>query len=174
MRAALILLAVTATAYAQDPPDPYPKPLAPQPDPVPQPRPEPPALQLSTDDTAILARGEIDPDVHYGGIAANAIIGFGLGQAIQGRWLKDGWKFTAGMTAGMVLFFTGADRDSTAIVLVGGIGVVGFYTWGLVDSIIGPQRHNRRWKELRRQLGLPITAVVPYVSSTTAGVVMRF
>src|SRR5207244_1733592 len=88
VRAALIVLATTASASAQDPvPDPYPKPLAPQPQPV-EPQPQAPVLQLSAVDAAILERGEIDSSVHYGGVLANVVIGFGLGQAIQGRWLE--------------------------------------------------------------------------------------
>ena len=174
MRAALILLATTTTASAQDPaPDPYPKPLAPQPEPVEPPQqPQGPVLQLSAVDAAILERGEIDPSVHYGGILANVVIGFGLGQAIQGRWLAGGWKFTAGMGAGFAVFFASAD-NSKPLAIVGGIAAAGFWIWGIADAVAAPMKHNRRWRELRQQLGLPLAAI-PYVSRSGAGLLIRF
>src|SRR6478735_7677733 len=103
----LLVLCVTAgTALAQSPgadpgqppPAPYPAPPAPYPaPPAPQPMPYPNGgyapppqgyvpVQLSRDDAELLQKGEITDTQHAGGVVANVLFGFGVGQAIQGRY----------------------------------------------------------------------------------------
>lgn len=53
-----------------------------------------------------------------GGSIAGTLIGFGVGQAIQGRYMDTGWIVTAGMGGGLTLFLLGP--------LVAG----GEYWWG--------------------------------------------
>jgi hypothetical protein len=192
-----VLLALAGAANAQpdptpidptpiDPVKPYPDPPSPYPEPLPQPEPDPqpitppppvavppPVLPLTKDEIAILQRGEIDQDTHYQGIAAS-VIGFGLGQAIQGRWWETGWKITAGMLGSMVMFVAFADSNGL-LQVTGALALTGFYIYGFVDAGIGPSKHNRRLRELRTRMTMQ---AMPYVNRSrdggTAGLVLRF
>lgn len=162
------------------PPNPYPDPLPPQ-EPVvePQPPPQPQGFLLTPDEVALLQRGEIDGDKRLYGIVANAVVGYGLGQALQGRWKDTGWKFTLGQGAGTVLFFAAAGRDSVGFELTAAACLITFYIWGIVDAAIGPERHNDRIRDIKLRNGIPITArLSPYVQrsheSGTAGLSLRF
>lgn len=157
------------------PPQPYP----PQPYPQ-QPQPYPPQQQpyapppyayqpgppLTAEDQEILARGEISDGEYLGGAALSFFIGFGAGQAVQGRWHDTGWIFSLGETASLVAIIGGAiqaadcfdmvncHRGETPLVL-GLIGYVGFRLWGIGDALIGPSSHNSRVRELRMRMGYP-------------------
>src|SRR5215813_5168447 len=72
----VLAVLVSATARAQVPP-PY-------------------AYQPSAQERELLEHGEITDGQKTGGGAAALFVGFGVGQAIQGRWLERGWIFTAG------------------------------------------------------------------------------
>lgn len=168
-------------------------------------RPAPMPVQLSFEDRALLARGEISDGEMIGGIAANFLFGFGIGQAVQGRWSEKGWIFTLGEGASIGLMIYGlvraieetdvatgdprplrvatANADAGAtMALVGLVGYLGFHVWSLVDAATGPADHNRRVRELRMRLGMPLpmyTKVTPYVAPTTngggvAGLTLRF
>ena len=58
--------------------------------------PPPLSLQLTDDDVKLLNRGEISDDRWLGGGVASVLVGFGVGQAIEGRWGETGWIFTLG------------------------------------------------------------------------------
>lgn len=180
MRALIALLAMARLAHAQPDPapivDPYPQPLPPQPVVV-EPQPEPQQIVLTSEEAALLQRGEIGPDLLTYGIVANALVGFGLGQAIQGRWKQAGWKFTLGQSGGMVLFFTTAGSDGNiGVQLLAAGTLLTFYVWGIIDAATGPQRHNIRVRDVKLRHGIPLA--MPYVAKhehgSTAGVVFRF
>jgi hypothetical protein len=187
-------------------PSPYPPPPPAQPQPYPQPQPptgyapqpyQPMPIQLSADDHKLLMRGEISDGQHIGGVAGNLFFGFGLGQAIQGRWGDTGWIFTLGEIAAITAVVVGATRnldcafdepscdedEGVGLIVAGMVGLVVFRVWSVVDAFAGPQRHNTRVRELRMRLGMPMpmyTRLQPYVAPTRdggggiAGVTFRF
>ncbi len=177
-------------------PQPYPpQPYPPQPYPYPgQPQPYPyPPVQLTAEEHALLSEGEISLGAHAGGVAANWLLGFGIGQAIQGRWSDTGWMFTLGEAAGITLMVTGAlrlcidcaegENEDAGVLLVGGlISYAVFHIWSIVDAATGPASHNRKVRALKQRIGVPMHAsqrVLPYASSTrdgggTVGLTLRF
>lgn len=208
---ALVLISSTTMAGAQPAPDPAPDP-APAPDPSPYPPPpyptplpppvqpvqpvpppyayQPVAIQLTVEEHELLQRGEISDGAHIGGGVANIFLGFGIGQAIQGRWSEKGWLFTVGGAASITAMIVGAvssfssDSAEVPVLFIGGyVGFLVFHIWGAIDAFAGPPKHNRRVRELRMRLGLPqpyYGRVMPYVQPSrdhgggTAGLVFRF
>lgn len=152
-------------------PQPYPsqpQPYAPQPYPsqpyAPQPytyQPQP--VQLSAEDAEILQRGPISDGAHIGGGLISLFFGFGVGQAVQGRYGDTGWIFTVGEGASIVLMVYGITRlfddcfeevdcnnDASATPFVVGIlGLTGFRIWEVVDAFAGPASYNRRYKDIQ-------------------------
>lgn len=220
---AVALLCLTSTAVAQPGPDnqgpyaPAPQqqgPYAPppqQPYPPPQPGYGPPqqgnyyaptpgqyAVQITEEERDILMRGEIDGgNIVLGGLGA-IFFGFGVGQAVQGRWSDTGWIFTFGEigTLGMVIGgvidsvnacdeYEGSCSDSRGVTVMA-VGLIGFAAlriWESVDAFTGPASHNRRVRELRMRVGYGqypgYYGMVPYVTPTgdgggTAGLSLRF
>lgn len=187
---------------------PYPTPAAPYPAPVPYPYPPgviPPhayVAQLSEEDQALLARGEISEGRYIGGALASMFFGFGVGQAVHGRYHDTGWIFTLGETGTLAAMVVGAlqaigdcytfeadqgcndDDDGEALMVGGLLGFLAFRTWELVDVFAAPPRHNARVRELRMRLGLPppmYTRVQPHVAPSmsrdggaAAGLTLRF
>ncbi|HET7503607.1 MAG TPA: hypothetical protein VFK02_21440 [Kofleriaceae bacterium] len=189
-------------------PQPYPPPGPPQPYPPPgpgQPYPPPPGgvvapyqyapVRLTPEEQELLTDGEISDGRHLAGVLGSFMVGWGIGQAIQGRYGDTGWIFTVGEAGSVVALITGFVReigsegdDSTGgALLVGGlVGILVFRTWEVIDSIVGPPRHNTKVRELRMRLGLPqptyVQRIRPYVAPTlshdaggaTAGLTLRF
>lgn len=212
----LLVVAVSGSAAAQpgatDDPAPYPPPPpAPQPYPQPPPQPyQPPPpqgyvpppqtyvpVQLTPAEHETLQRGEISDGAHIGGAAASLFFGFGVGQAVQGRYGETGWIFTIGELASMTALIVGItqsledcfsvdrgcdDGRGDGLIIGGLVGLVAFRVWEVVDAFSGPSKHNQKVRELRMRLGMPMpmyTRVVPYVNRSgdgggTAGVVFRF
>lgn len=219
-----VVIAFHSAAYAQPGPDAPPtaqpgqlypaqpgQPYPPQPG---QPYPPPPAIvvpppyeyqpiQLTTDDQDLLNRGEIADGRHVGGILISLFFGFGIGQAVQGRYGDTGWIFTVGETASIVALFVGVlktlddcfdnlnehgcNNNSTgdALLIGGFVGLAGFRIWEIVDAIAGPPRHNARVRQLRLRLGMPPVGFAhrlrPYIApplsrdgGATAGLGLRF
>jgi len=174
------------------PPAPYPDPLPPQPQPQPvQPPPyyQPVAVQLTAGEHALLQKGEISDGAHIAGGAVALGLGFGLGQAVQGRWAEKGWLFTVGSAASVAAIVVGvsslnSDSDEVpALFIAGYLSFLVFHVWGTVDAFIEPPKHNRRVRELKMRLGMPGpyfgNRMIPYVNKTrdgggTAGLVLRF
>jgi hypothetical protein len=173
---------------------PYPPPYPGQPYPGQAPYPYPP-IQLTPEEHQLLAEGEISPGQHAGGVVANWLFGFGIGQAIQGRWSDTGWIFTLGEAAGITLIIAGAARtcflcesheaeDGAALMIGGVISYLAFRVWSIVDAAAGPASHNRKVRALKQRVGLPMHAsqrVLPYVAPArggdgggTAGLTLRF
>lgn len=183
-------------------PAPYPPPMQPQPYPYPYaPYPYGAPVQLTAEEQELLSQGEISDGQHIGGGLVSLMFGFGVGQAVQGRYGDTGWIFTLGeaasMTAilvGMVQAFDCVDEfedascdssDSAGFLFVGGlIGLGVFRIWEIVDAFSGPTRHNAKVRALRMRLGIPqpmYTKVMPYVAPSlsrdgggTAGLTLRF
>ncbi len=211
----VILVVLAGTALAQPgqtaPIEPYPPPpVSPYPPPPPQPYPQPvqtvPApyqyqpqpIQLTSDEQALLEQGEISDSAHLGGGVASFLVGFGVGQIVQGRWSETGWIFTLGETASIVAVFVGAakafdncfDRDTSChnndgetYLIAGVAGLLVFRAWEIVDAFTGPSKHNRRVRELKMRLGIPqpmySKQLTPYLNKTrdgggTAGLTFRF
>ena len=212
----LVVIAGGAAAQpGQSEPAPYPPPAAPQPyPPYPQPAPYPPPqpaygqgfvpgqqpVQLTPDEADLLQQGEISDGAHVGGAVASLFLGFGVGQAVQGRYGETGWIFTLGEAASMVALVAGFVKtfDNCFVVdgqtcnnnsggnelLIGGfIGLAVFRVWEVVDAFGGPPKHNRKVRELKMRLGIPqpmyTKHVVPYVNKTrdgggTAGIAFHF
>jgi hypothetical protein len=183
-------------------PAPYPPPMQPQPYPYPYaPYQYGTPLPLTADEQELLSRGEISDGQHIGGGLVSLFFGFGVGQAVQGRYSDTGWIFTLGEAASMTAIFVGMvqafdcvddfegsscnNDDSAGFLLVGGlIGIGVFRIWEIVDAFSGPTRHNAKVRALRMRLGIPqpmYTKVMPYVAPSlsrdgggTAGLTLRF
>jgi hypothetical protein len=72
----------------------------------------PPQLQppqLTSEEWNLLDEGEIGQGRHFAGFLLSLSPGFGLGQAVQGRWSERGWIFTFGEAAGIALAVYGAN-----------------------------------------------------------------
>lgn len=168
---AAMFLANTSSAWAQ-PGQTHPAPPPQSATPVhPDYAPQPPNLHLLTwEERRLLARGEISPEATFSGGMLGTFLGFGLGHAAQGRYGELGWIFTAGEIASMTAMFTGLVRclngeyesnddvvirnngcqGNEATLLIGGaIGFMVFRTWEMIDSWVGPTRHNARVRAAR-------------------------
>lgn len=201
---AVALLCLASTAIAQPGPDsqaPSAPPAGygpPPPGNYYAPTPQQYAVQITEEERDLLARGEIDGShVALGGLGA-IFFGFGVGQAIQGRWSDTGWIFTFGeigtlaMVIGGVIDsvsscndYEGSCNDSRGVTVMaaGLIGFTALRIWESVDAFTGPAGHNRRVRDLRMRLGYgPYPAyygMTPYITPTgdgggTAGLSLRF
>lgn len=129
---------------------------------------------LSEDDQEALAKGEIPiPRYVAGGVVGTAIVGFGVGQAIQGRYRDTGWIFTTTEAASVVVLaigvaqstFSCADNTSpyqfvptcnaniAPLFWVGLASLVGFRIWEIVDLWVGPPRQNRAYRRAKAKSG---------------------
>lgn len=215
---ALLVLSIGShTVLAQpgsEPDSPYPPPPPPVPQPYAQPAPQPMPpqpygqpppgyqpggyvpVQISPAEHELLQKGEITDGQHIGGAAASLFLGFGVGQAVQGRYGETGWIFTVGEIASFTALIVGLTQNINCFdsencssdrgegLIIGGlVGFFAFRIWEVVDAFGGPPKHNRKVRELRMRLGIPqpmyTHRVMPYVNRTrdsgaTAGVVLRF
>lgn len=153
---------------------------------------------LTPEEHELLLDGEISQGAHIGGGLAALFIGFGSGQAIQGRWSDTGWIFTLGETASLVALIGGVVRtvddcdtvdesscdhsDGPPLIVAGLIGFTVFHIWEIVDAFSGPNEHNRRVRELKFRMGVPVQVgerFSPYLNKTrdggaTGGLQIRF
>lgn len=180
-------------APAPAPTDPYPPYGNAPADPYPPPPPYGPPLPLTADEQRLLALGEISSGQHLGGVALDWFVGFGLGQAVQGRWSDTGWMFALGEAAGITALIVGFSQlcfdcegttrsnDRAGALMLSGLIAYGVtHVWSIVDAAIAPPEHNRKVRALRYRLGLPLAArIVPFASPApgaggTAGLALRF
>ena len=133
---------------------------------------QPVQLQLSEEQQALLARGEIPIGGYITGGILSYVLGFGIGHAVQGRWTEKGWIFTAGEVASITAILYGVsqanrydpeysygshdhqNRRGRNYALAGIVGLLGFRVWGVVDAWVAPPIHNRKVRALKQQLGL--------------------
>ena len=166
------------------------------------PQPQPMQVQLTVDEQWLLERGYISDGEHIGGGLAALMLGFGIGQAIQGRWGDKGWIFTVGEGASIIAMFYGiaesfdcgrydeyggydssCENRGMGIFAVGIIGFTVLRVWETVDAFAAPSAHNRKVRQLRARLGMPVpmySGLTPFVAPVrsgdggTAGFTLRF
>src|SRR5262245_49064669 len=196
----LVIVLGVGVAGAQPGQTPYAPP--PPPSGVPAPyayQPPPQQIMLTEEEHKLLEMGEISDGKHLGGGLAAVFFGYGVGQAVQGRWSDTGWIFTLGEGAATVAFVYGfvdmfancpidgpCNNDRGAALFLGGLLAYGvFHVWEVVDAFVVPPRHNRRVRELRARLGYPPVPyygrLAPYLAPPTGsndgaigGVTLRF
>jgi hypothetical protein len=170
MLCCLVIVLGASVATAQPGQTPYaPPPYAQPPPGVPapyayQPRPQ---VMLTDEERHLLEVGEISDGKHLGGGLAAVFFGFGVGQAVQGRWSDTGYIFTLGEGASVVALFYGLGRalscdgesscsNEGAGWMVGGLlAYTALHVWEIADAFVVPPRHNQRVRELRSRLGYP-------------------
>lgn len=133
---------------------------------------------LTEEEADIVAHGEVSVGKWITGGVLASTIGFGIGQAAQGRWRYTGWIFTAGEAGSLVAVgYAGIDMlinsdhrgkgDFQPYVLFGGLIVFGgLKIWDGIDGWAGPPRHNKRYRELLEKSGRKpglIDRVKPFV-----------
>jgi hypothetical protein len=200
----LLVLVASGTASAQyaapppAPPSSYPQQYPPQQYPQQQPygyqRPQPMPVQLTVDEQWLLSRGYISDGQHIGGGIASLFFGFGIGQAVQGRWSEKGYIFTIGEGASFGAMLWGitelvracddsfndpygettcnhSQENRGATLLIGGlIGISVFRIWEIVDAFAGPSEHNAKVRALHMRLGMRDGyALKPFVVPAGAG-----
>jgi hypothetical protein len=148
-------------------------------------------LVLTDDDADLLEHGEISNEAHIGGGIGALLFGFGIGQAVQGRWSRDGWMFTLGDSAAGGVFMVGLVQtiatcfgepggpshrcsEDTSPMMWGGLIALGVLrVWQTADAFGVPPRHNERVRALRQRLGLPPPmpsySAAPYVAPAGQG-----
>jgi len=143
-------------------------------------------LQLSADDIELISDGEIGAGAHILGVGGALFLGFGAGQAVQGRWGDKGWIFTVGETASLGVMVYGVVNSASSCaaaaegescggtgmgLLVGGaLAYSGFRVWEIVDAVVAPMGHNRRVRAAKlRAGGRPAYSVIPYVTPPQKG-----
>lgn len=144
---------------------------------------------LSEEEADVLAHGEISVGRWITGGVLASTIGFGIGQAVQGRWGYTGWIFTAGEGGSLVAVgYAGIDMlvnsghrgrgDVQPYVLIGGLILFGgLKIWDGIDGWIGPPRQNKRYRELRERAGNKpslIDRLKPFVGPVNGGAVGGF
>jgi hypothetical protein len=125
-----------------------------------------------------------------GGVVA-IFVGWGIGQAVEGRWHDTGWIFSLGESASLAAIIggaigivncegvdpaqtscTGGDAMSGGFLIGGLIALTGFRIWEVVDAFVGPSGHNERVHELRRRYGYRdynyARNITPYMSRPQA------
>ena len=131
-------------------------------------------------------------------MAASYFVGFGSGQAIQGRWSDTGSIFTVGEVASIVAIVASVDQwddndcayyddncrddDVPGMFVAGIVGLVVFRVWGMVDAVAGQISHNRKFRGAQQKVGggYQYYGATPYLAPAgkgdggVAGVTFRF
>lgn len=130
---------------------------------------QPPMVQLTAEEAEILQNGPISDGAHIGGGFAALFLGFGIGQAVQGRWSDKGWIFTVGdlgsltmMIYGMTNMLTACavdddpytdscdnDGNGAGFLVIGALAYTGFRIWETVDAFAAPGAYNARYRDLQ-------------------------
>jgi hypothetical protein len=134
------------------------------------------ALGLSEEDLEILRAGPMSDTDHALGTILAGVVGFGVGQAAQGRWGERGWIFTLGdslATFGLLSGFADLANSEGArgqSMFVGSLLALGaLRLCQFADAGLAPAARNHRYQLLRTRLDNPGVLVVPYVAPTTRG-----
>ncbi len=173
MRTLLVILAVSLAARTAlaEPPG-----LTPSSDQGP-----PAAAQpISADDASVLANGEVGAGRWLLGVGLAAGFGFGTGPGAQGRW-ETGRIFAVGEgVSGIVVIVSvlatmgdclDCSGDRAHRILEGaGLVYLGLRALEVVDALVGPINHNRRYRELaRRNPELTNVSIAPYAMPSQRG-----
>ena len=163
------------------------------PEPVP-PSNKKPMYPITAEEQKLLDRGEIGETSYVvGAILGTWPIGFGVGHAIQGRYMEKGWIFTLGEAASIAVLIRGLNRcgyyaddwdkedscnDGDELVLIGALGFIGFKVWEIVDLWVTPREINERIRTLRvRQMYGAMTVepgFIPLADGGMLGLRMSF
>ena len=190
----VVVLLAAGTAAAQQPV--YQPPPAPvyQPPPAPVYQPPPaPVVMLTAEEAEALERGEISEQSHVLGGLVGTFFGFGIGQAVQGRWSDTGWIFTVGEAVSFTVVMVGVARcitlfdDETGCdsgsemgwIVAGALALVGFRVWELIDVWGGPVWHNNRVRRARQRVspggyGLYLAPPISGRGGGVAGISLRW
>jgi hypothetical protein len=112
-----------------------------------------------------------------------ALVGFGLGHVVEGRWHEKGWIFTAGETASMSLLIvssigTECDHNCSlygAAFYSGLITMMGFRIWETIDSVNGARAKNRRIRQAHAERDTRLGfGIAPHRDGAIAGLTLRF
>ena len=139
-----------------------------------------PVLALTPEEQRLLARGPIsDGRIMLGTLFALSW-GFGLGQAIEGRWHETGWIFTLADAVGAAILmgsmadcvsrgegFSGPpcnDALDTTLDITGAAVLLVSRVAGVHDAVAGADDDNARLGELRARLAKPVSQLAPYVA----------
>jgi hypothetical protein len=151
-----------------------------------------PSLQLRGDELQLLAEGEITTDQKVAAAITDVMVGFGVGQAIEGRWRDTGWELALGDAAFGTVFMAGLMAASlpdgprchdpscqgqihvNPAMIIGLVGLGLVRTGGAIDAVVGANDHNRRVRELRAR----VSTMSPYLTRSgdgaVAGIDLRF
>lgn len=121
--------------------------------------------------TTLIAQGPISPERHVIGSVLSIVPGFGVGQAVQGRYFAKGLIFSAGELIGVTMALTGDRSHGLGLRMgpVSTIGVIAFATfkvWEVIDAVLSPVHHNSDLRELEKRVAtrwslLPVGPAVP-------------
>jgi hypothetical protein len=135
-------------------------------------------------DLELARRPEISGDRAAAGVVTATVVGFGLGQAVEGRWHDTGWIYTVGESLSLMILASGVASgfqhclfvpDSSCaganqLALAGLIGMGAFHLAGIIDAAVAPSVHNRHVREARGRVGWArVARVAPYVAPTSHG-----
>lgn len=147
-----------------------------------------PLPTLSPEDRELLAEGEISGGQYAGGIVMSVAVGFGTGQAIQGRWSDMGYVFTLGEVGSLAALISGLrnggfgncldechhNRSGEQLAVGGLIAFMVLRYWEIGDASIAPAIHNHRYHKLLERTGYQPLALEPYVAPNSDGAVAGF
>jgi hypothetical protein len=147
---------------------------------VAQPGMVPPAYSYAPtpEERDLLASGVIGDGATIAGGLLSIYPGFGIGQAVEGRYREIGYIFTVGELAayggaiGSVISLIdcaneNCHNDNGALLLLTGsaLAYAGLHIWEIVDAFTAPSEHNRRVHALRRRYGyIDYARVTPFVA----------
>jgi hypothetical protein len=146
-----------------------------------------PYSSLSPEERDILNQGEIGAPAYVIGGVIGTVVGLGIGQAIQGRYVPTGVIITAGEAASIALLEYGMSdcvaqdignavsnethNCSSAALTIGLAGFVGLRIWEIVDVWATPPSINSRYRNLRKHVeGGSNFTLLPAVNPQTHGV----
>lgn len=119
---------------------------------------------LSFEERQLLHDGKISQGQVVGGGLMALFLGFGTGQAVQGRWSTMGWKFALAEGAGITAMIigissslshdshqgSGSNSDEGVTLLIGGLLTYSIaHLWEIVDAFAAPASHNRRYNQVK-------------------------
>ncbi|MEO8552876.1 MAG: hypothetical protein ABI678_23015, partial [Kofleriaceae bacterium] len=113
-----------------------------------------------------------------GGVASALTLGFGSGQAVQGRWRDTGWIFTVGEAAsiGVLAFawpsstrpagcYSYCQTGSESVAIGAIVALLAIHTWEIGDAIIAPGLRNQRFRRLTNRYGMqPYYTMKPFLA----------
>jgi len=179
---ALVLIAAVATAAHAEPPG-LVRATPPQPLPA-------PTFRLTPEDEQLLDDGYLAGGRVFGGVITSAVLGLGLGEAVEGNYGSTGWIFTVIDTAAITGIIVGesslppcsgeCEQRTSGLANLSILALFASRTIQVIDACTYPSRYNRRVRDARVKAGQPVEGVMltPFVTGDgdrkLAGVSLRF